>query len=149
MRRGDGGLSYLNSQCLTRFLLHEAPRSIDYFSPVSGGFLQKLMCFLQKLMCCTYILRWKNDKHGKQQSLLSKGVMPCGTRQDSGSQESHLRPETRNSQLCPATSMTPGYFHTKQKESRLNQQNFLAVQILTYDLHICYTSNLVLGYHFF
>ena len=62
MGNGKGGwgveLLTVNSQSLTRFLLHEAPRSIDYFSPVSGG-------FLQKLMCCTYILRWKNDKHVK------------------------------------------------------------------------------------
>ena len=42
--------------------------------------------------------------------------------------------------------MTPSYFHRKQKESRLNQQNFLAVQILTYDLHICDRSNLFLGF---
>ena len=32
---GAEGLRYFNSQGLTRFLLHEAPRSIDYFSPVS------------------------------------------------------------------------------------------------------------------
>ena len=50
------------------------------------------------------------------------------------------------SQVCPTASMTPSYFHRKQKESRLNQQNFLAVQILTYDLHICDRSNLFLGF---
>ena len=65
MGRGDGGLRYLNSQSLTRFLLREAPRSIDYFSPVSGG-------FLQKLMCCTYILRWKNDKQSRKVCYLRK-----------------------------------------------------------------------------
>ena len=50
--------------------------------------------------------------------------------------------------LCPTASMTPSYFYRKQKESRLNQQNFLAVQILTYDLHIilCDRSNLFLGF---
>ena len=63
MGRGDGGLRYFNSQGLTRFLLHEASRSIDYFSPVSGVSLFK--GYLQKLMCCAYILRWKNDKDVK------------------------------------------------------------------------------------
>ena len=35
-----------------------------------------------------------------------------------GSQESHLRPETRNflAIVCPTASMTPGYFHRKQKK---------------------------------
>ena len=28
-------------------------------------------------ICCTYILRWKNEKRVKEQSLLSKGEMPC------------------------------------------------------------------------
>ena len=59
------------------------------------------------------------------------------------SQETHLqsvRPVTRNflamSYYVQCTSMTVGYFHGKQKESRLNQENFLAFQILTYNFHI-------------
>ena len=34
--KGEGGLGYSNSQSLTHFLLHEAPRSINCFSPVNG-----------------------------------------------------------------------------------------------------------------
>ena len=51
-----------------------------------------------------------------------------------GSQETHLqsvRPVTRNflamSYYVQCTSMTVGYFHGKQKESRLNQENFLTL----------------------
>ena len=69
---GGGGLGYSNSQSLTHFLLHEAPSSINCFSPVNG----MLVC--SKVTFITHILRWKNDKRVKEQSLLSKGEMPCG-----------------------------------------------------------------------
>ena len=59
------------SQSFTHFLLHEAPRSINCFSPVNG----MLVC--SKVTFITHILRWKNDKRVKEQSLLSKGEMPC------------------------------------------------------------------------
>ena len=71
---GDGGgveLGFSNAQSLTHFLLHEAPRSINCFSPVNG----MLVC--SKVTFITHILRWKNDKRVKEQSLLSKGEMPC------------------------------------------------------------------------
>ena len=51
--------------------LHEALRSINCFSPVNG----MLVC--SKVTFITHILRWKNDKRVKEQSLLSKGEMPC------------------------------------------------------------------------
>ena len=66
-----GGGGYSNSQGLTHFLLHEAPRSINCFSPVNG----MLVC--SKVTFITHILRWKNDKRVKEQSLLSKGEIPC------------------------------------------------------------------------
>ena len=69
--KGEGGLGYSNSQSLTHFLLHEAPSSINCFSPVNG----MLVC--SKVTFITHILRWKNDKRVKEQSLLSKGEMPC------------------------------------------------------------------------
>ena len=31
-----GGLGYFNSKSLTHFVLHEAPKSINCFSPVNG-----------------------------------------------------------------------------------------------------------------
>ena len=68
----EGGLGYSNSQSLTHFLLHEAPSSINCFSPVNG----MLVC--SKVTFITHILRWKNYKRVKEQSLLSKGEMPCG-----------------------------------------------------------------------
>ena len=69
---GDGGeLGYSNSLSLTHSRLHEAPRSINCFSPVNG----MLVC--SKVTFITHILRWKNDKRVKEQSLLSKGEMPC------------------------------------------------------------------------
>ena len=73
---GDGGgggeLGFSNAQSLTHFLLHEAPRSINCFSPVNG-MLVSSKGYLHR----TYILRWKNDKREKEQSLISKGEMPC------------------------------------------------------------------------
>ena len=59
--KGEGGLGYSNSQSLTHFLLHEAPRSINCFSPVNG----MLVC--SKVTFITHILRWKNDKRVKEQ----------------------------------------------------------------------------------
>ena len=59
------------SQSFTHFLLHEAPRSINCFSPVNG----MLVC--SKVTFITHILRWKNDKRVKEQSLLSKGEILC------------------------------------------------------------------------
>ena len=70
--KGGGGLGYFNSQSLTHFVLHEAPRSINCFSPVNG-MLVSSKGYLHR----TYILRWKNDKREKEQSLISKGEMPC------------------------------------------------------------------------
>ena len=64
--RGEGW-GYLNSQSLTHFVLHEAPRSVNCLYPLFKGYLHR-----------TFILRWKNDKRVKEQSLLSKGEMPCG-----------------------------------------------------------------------
>ena len=72
MGERGGGLGYFfNSQSLTHFVLHEAPSSINCFSPVNG-MLVSSKGYLHR----TYILRWKNDKREKEQSLLSKGEMP-------------------------------------------------------------------------
>ena len=68
---GGGGVGVLKRPELNHFLLHEAPSSINYFSPVNG----MLVC--SKVTFITHILRWKNDKRVKEQSLLSKGEMPC------------------------------------------------------------------------
>ena len=144
--KGEGGLGYSNSQSLTHFVLHEAPRSINCFSPVNG----MLVC--SKVTFITHILRWKNDKRVKEQSLLSKGEMPCRVKlieSRSGQwgvrgwypigftgKSLRARDQEFPNYVLLHTSMTPCYFHRKQKESRLNQQNFLAVQIITYNLHL-------------
>ena len=65
-RGGGGRLVYFNSQSLNHFVLHETPRSVNCFYPLFKGYLHR-----------TYILRWKNDKRVQEQSLLSKGEMPC------------------------------------------------------------------------
>ena len=43
---GGGGVGYSNSQSLTHFLLHEAPRSINCFSPVNGMLVCSKVTFI-------------------------------------------------------------------------------------------------------
>ena len=57
-------------------------RSLLFFVPYFSARLDFLLSPLsapgspRMQICCTYILRWKNEKRVKEQSLLSKGVMP-------------------------------------------------------------------------
>ena len=51
VRESGGGLGYFNSKSLTHFVLNEAPKSINCFSPVNG----MLVCSKVTFVALIYI----------------------------------------------------------------------------------------------
>ena len=63
--KGGGGLKYLNAQSLTHFLLHEAPRSIEFLLPCEWSKSVQRVPSEINVLHLHNSLRWKNDKHEK------------------------------------------------------------------------------------